>query len=415
MKNLIKTLIPISISVIIFIVLNSHFGKIPPLGNFFSPYSGFRQNNSNMDTIPEDMILPGLIEDVEIIWDKRKVPHIFANNTHDLYLAQGYIIARDRLWQMEIQTHNAAGRLSEVLGAQTLNIDRFNRRIGLAYGAENAYSEIQKDPEAGDAVEAFSEGVNAWINTLDESTYPVEYKILGYSPEEWTPYKSALLLKRMCWTLTGVHDEKAMNVTRQLIGEADVNRFFPFYPPNMDPIIPSETNWRFTPLKSPDNPGDNFNPRISMNYGQTEERYFVGSNNWAVSGERTKSGYPILCNDPHLGLTLPSIWYEIQLTAPGLNVYGVTLTGMPGVTIGFNSDIAWGVTNGGSDVLDWYKIKFNANNSEYSYDGDILRTQTRIEEIGIKGADSFLDTVLYTVHGPVVKLRNEEIFGNNIP
>jgi penicillin amidase len=406
-----KLLISAVIAVGLFYLCNfgQNIGRVhlPPMGKFFSPFSGFWQNGTQSDEIVDKLDVPGLKDEVTVIWDDRRVPHIFARNAHDLYIAQGYITARDRLWQMEFQTHFAAGRLSEMMGERALSVDLFRRRIGMVYAAENSLSMIENDEQAKETILAYTAGVNAYIRELDDLTKPLEYKILDYAPEEWTPLKCALLLKYMSWDLTGRNSERAMTRTREALGDELMKKLYPNYPPFQDPIVPAGTKWDFTP-KTIEKPASPFTPGTAaawLDYPQPGQ--WNGSNNWAVSGAKTANGHAILSNDPHLLLRLPSIWYEMQLSMPGLNVYGVTLPGSPAVIIGFNNSIAWGVTNAGSDVLDWYEIKFKDNShKEYWHDGQWKQTVARIEEIKVRGSETVLDTVYYTHHGPVVDLQN---------
>lgn len=405
----------------LFYALSFPRGSVPPPGKLFNPFAGFWRNNTAGDEILSHRELAALQEDVEIVWDDRRVPHVFARNLHDLYFSQGYLVARDRLWQMEFQTHAAAGRLAEIVGPRALEFDRHRRRLGMVYAAENAAGAMAAHPEIRLAVEAYTAGVNAWIDQLSPATLPLEYKILDYEPEPWTTLKSALLLKQMALTLSGRSQDRLMTATRAALGEEAMKQLFPNYPPLQDPIVPANTEWDFVPLITARPPRD-FKPGMAQSADDDLPRQdeagqiFAGSNNWAVAGSKTASGYPILCNDPHLALTLPSIWYEIQLHAPGINVYGVTLMGAPGVIIGFNENVAWGVTNAESDALDWYDIKFrDESRNEYFYDGRWRRTSPRLEVIKVRGGATVRDTVIYTHHGPVPYRKGEKPFDEETP
>ncbi len=399
----------------LFFFLNFKHGDLPPLGKLLNPFAGFWQNNAAGDAMLSDQQLPELQESVAVVWDDRRVPHIFAQNAHDLYFVQGYLTARDRLWQMEFQTHAAAGRLAEIVGARALEHDRFRRRIGMTYAAENALKAMQADGKSRVVVEAYTQGVNAWIRNLDAKELPFEYKVLDYQPEPWTPIKCALLLKQMAWTLSGRSSDRIMSLTRSALGEELMQRLYPQYPPSQDPIMPATTQWNFQPHVA-QKPEREFHSSPSGATKSIERISTDGSNNWAVAGSKTASGFPMLCNDPHLGLTLPSIWYEAQLVSPEVNVYGVTLPGTPAVIIGFNQAMAWGVTNAGSDVLDWYEIKFkDEQQSEYFYDGAWRPTQQRIEELKVRGAATVRDTVTYTHHGPVAYRKHERPFDEQVP
>src|ERR1700712_3145536 len=182
----IKAFFSIAITAILIWALETKFGDVPPIGAFLNPSTGFWQNAESKHILTQEKLtLAGLRGKVIIRYDKNRVPHIFAQNDHDLYFAQGYITARDRLWQMDIQTRSASGRLSEVVGPKALEIDRYHRRMGMVYGAENGLREIMKDPRSKEMILAYTEGVNSYINQLAPKDYPFEFKLLNYKPEEW--------------------------------------------------------------------------------------------------------------------------------------------------------------------------------------------------------------------------------------
>ncbi|MFM1912192.1 MAG: hypothetical protein RIR51_30, partial [Bacteroidota bacterium] len=183
--------------------LNISIGPLPPLGKFLSPYQGFWQNlvEKSSDNELINLDIPGLNAEVEVVVDEMGVPHIFAQNDHDLYLAQGYFTAKDRLWQMEFQTHFAAGRISEIVGKKGLESDKYQRRMGAVYGAENAMLGMENDPKNLEVLQAYADGVNAYIESLQPKDYPVEYKLLNYAPEKWSPIKTAFFLKNMTFVL----------------------------------------------------------------------------------------------------------------------------------------------------------------------------------------------------------------------
>jgi len=409
-------ILSLGIAIGLFYFLNFPHGILPPLGKFLNPYVGFWQNGTTSDNLPSILDVEGLKDSVTVLWDDRGVPHIFARNEYDLYFAQGYITARDRLWQMEFQAFTIAGRVSEIVGKQALEYDRFRRRTGMLYAAENALNAVLAHPETWAASEAYAAGVNAYIKSLNSKNLPLEYKILDYMPEKWTMLNSTLLLKFMSWNLTA-YSIQELFMTRAItaLGEAETAKLYPYYPPYTDPIIPPGTPWNFRPQIS-EKPASDFTPTGLTLANPIELTSSFGSNNWAVSIEKTASGYPILCNDPHLSLNLPSIWYEIQLISPQVNVYGVSLPGAPAVIIGFNNEIAWGATNAETDVLDWYEIEFKDDTkSAYLYDDEWLPTTVRIEEIKVRGGETIIDTVYYTHHGPVVYEKAETPFDEQIP
>ncbi|MBO6523251.1 MAG: penicillin acylase family protein [Balneolaceae bacterium] len=405
--SLVKPLISLIVLVVLAISLNTKFGSVPPLGKFFDPDAGFWANAERSLPDTDELNLDAIQGEVSVYFDERRVPHIFAESEYDLYFVQGYVTARDRLFQMEMQTYDAAGRLSERLGDRTLNRDLSTRRMGMPYGAEKAIELIKEDEKTWSALNAYSEGVNAYISSLSPKKYPIEYKILDFAPEEWTPIKTAHLLKNMTRTLAGGSNDDRTSNTMAYFGDDFIEKFFDVKPGLNDPIIPPSKTWDFdrVPVHTPDTL---FKPASALELENFDRPEGVGSNNWAVSGEKTASGFPILSNDPHLGLTLPSIWYEVQLHAPGLNTYGVSLQGAPGVIIGFNENAAWGTTNTGADVMDWYEIKFkDGSKQEYWYDGEWKPTTMRVEEIKVRGQETVFDTVIYTHHGPVSEIESD--------
>lgn len=412
-----KKIIPLFIALALTYLLQNSLGTVPPLGKLLSPFHGFWQNaeaKSSLETTEEVLSIPGLQDKVQVLYDEMGIPHVFAQNNHDLYMAQGYLTAKDRLWQMEFQTYFAGGRISELVGEKGIESDKFQRRMGSVYGAENSLKGMEEDASSKTALTAYSEGVNAYIRSLSDRSLPLEYKLLNYRPEEWTPMKSALFLKNMSFVLaSGTDDLKMTNILRKY-GKEVAENLFPNYPFEESPIIPTGTAWDFKPLQSPDAPKEFVGLGSSMNTPEKDPS--IGSNNWAVSGKKSLSGMPILANDPHLNLSLPSIWYQMQLSAPGVNVYGVTMPGAPNVIAGFNQNVAWGVTNVGSDVLDWYQVKFkDASKKEYFHDGQWKKTSIRIEKYKVKGGKEMVDTIYFTHHGPVVYLTQEKPFKNNIP
>lgn len=405
----------ILVTLTVFGLLQLQLGMLPPLGRFFDPFEGFWQNNADSDIIPERIDVEALLETVTVYWDDRHVPHVFARNDHDLYFVQGLLTARDRLWQMEFVTLAASGRLAEIVGEQALDHDISRRRLGMLYAAEKKLAAAMEHAPSREALRAFAEGVNEYITGLDYSGLPFEYKLLNYQPEPWTPLKSVLLIQYMGWGLTSYGlDDLALTRARTVFADSTIDKLYPTRPPYTEPIVSDYTGAGTVDIPVPPDSIYRYN-RLGTDH-DTAEDPSRGSNNWAVAPSKTAKGRAILCNDPHLGLNLPSIWYEMQLASPDVNVYGVTLPGAPGVIIGFNERIAWGLTNGETDVIDWYDIEFKDSTcAEYLYDGSWRRTSLRIEEIGVRRDDTVIDTTFYTHHGPVVYRSGEEPYGDKIP
>ncbi|AGA80601.1 penicillin acylase family protein [Echinicola vietnamensis] len=397
-------LIVFIVSLVLAVGLSVNFGQVPSLGYLMDPYHGFWQNAYSEDELAQETLsLEGLHAPVTVVYDQNLIPHVFAETEADLMMAQGYVTAQHRLWQMEFQTRAAAGRISEIVGSAALDFDRMQRRKGLGYGAEMGLQFLkEQEPATLELIHAYTEGVNRYIDQLDLSRMPVEYKILDYRPEEWTPYKTVLLLKYMADMLVGDKDLEFTNL-RHVLGGAMVDRLFPDIPLDNDPVIEADHEWDFEPLPV-HRPDSVAYPDFSLLMDpMPAPEPGVGSNNWAVAGEKTENGHPILANDPHLGLNLPSLWYAMQLSTPEYTVKGATLPGALGVISGFNEQVAWGVTNATRDVRDWYAITFKDNSRlEYRYNDQWIQSAVRVEEIAVKGDVSFMDTVIYTHYGPVV-------------
>jgi penicillin amidase len=376
--------------------------SLPPLGKLLNPFHGFWQNGEKSVSIPQTLELPGLKGDVQVVYDSMMIPHIFASNNDDAYFAQGYVTASMRLWQMETQIRAGKGRLAEILGPALLERDRSQRRLGMVYAAENSIREMEKDPESLNAVSSYTAGVNAYISGLNYETLPMEYKLLDYRPEPWSNLDCAMLLKNMAQTLNMSEKDKEMTRALAALGRPTLELLWPDNENVGDPIVDRTNNWKFKPIRIDTLPlavPEGFVNVPSHGFGSKD----VGSNNWVVSGSKTATGSPILCNDPHLNLSLPSIWFAIHLNAPGMNVMGSSLPGAPSVIIGFNDSIAWGVTNAQRDVVDFYKIKFKDRSmNEYMSDGSWKQSRKVIEKILVKGKEPVYDTVTYTHHGPVV-------------
>ncbi|MCU7549172.1 penicillin acylase family protein [Chitinophagaceae bacterium LB-8] len=399
--------------------MNNKWGSVPPLGKFLSPQHGFWQNAEACDyDFSENLALRGLKGKANVYFDQRLVPHVFAEQDVDAYFIQGYLHAKFRLWQMEFQTMAAAGRISEILGKDErfIHFDREQRRLGMTYAAENALKEMGKDKASKQFFDAYSSGVNAYISSLSEKELPIEYKLLDYRPELWSNKKIALFLKQMSKTLAGFDRDFEFTNLHTVFTEQEMRILFPSIDDSLKPIIPKGTAFA-PPSIVPVKPSSVDSLYLNNDTTVKAKEIFKpdrknGSNSWAVSGQKTKSGAPIFCNDPHLDLTLPSIWYEMQLTTPTMNVYGATFPGSPSVIIGFNDSIAFGFTNAQRDVKDYYRVRFKDDSKkEYWFDSSWKAADLRVEEIKIKGEASYFDTVAYTVFGPVMF---DESFGTDI-
>ncbi|WP_257347554.1 penicillin acylase family protein [Pseudalkalibacillus decolorationis] len=342
-----------------------------------------------LPTTKGEVVVSGISEPVSIFRDQAGVPHIEAGNVRDLYFTQGYITAQDRLFQMDLSRRLASGRLSEVVGEATVDNDKFFRTLGLRRAAEASWDGYSD--QAKRVLKYYAEGVNTYIKEAKrKNTLPVEFLLMNYEPELWTPVDSLTIAKYMAFDLGGHWEGQAFRqYLLQKFPEEKALELFPSYPEDGSTIISAAKNNPLHFKKS-------FANAVVPNT-------FNGSNNWVVSGQKTESGLPLLANDPHLGLGTPSIWYETHLKSNNLNVSGVIFAGIPGVIVGHNENIAWGVTNVGPDVQDLYIEKRHPEDPTlFQYMGEWKEAEIIEETIQIKGANPVEHTVMITRHGPII-------------
>ena len=261
---------------------------------------------------------------------------------------------------------------------------------------------MKKYPALNEVIEAYAEGVNLYISELGYKDYPIEYKLLDYAPEPWSTLKTGLLLKLMANTLNfGERDLQNTNALK-LFGREVFDILYPDRESSIDPIVDNPGQWDFEPILR-DSIADGSIVELIDRDLVPQPNPMAGSNNWAVGPSKSASGNAILSSDPHLGLTLPSLWFVAQLNSPDVNVLGATLPGAPTVIIGYNDSIAWGATNAQRDLVDWYKIQFKDDSkTEYMLNDEWVKSEMQIEEIKIKGEELYYDTVYYTHFGPVM-------------
>lgn len=402
------------LSIVWIVLLNNPFPGKPALGKLFDPVHGFWGNAEPVKNVAGQFHFPdaSLSQRITVTFDERLVPHITAKNDEDLYMAQGYVHAYFRLWQMDMQTRAAAGRISEVIGDKALEFDRTQRHKGMGWAAENSLRAMEANPTTKKMLDSYTKGVNLFISHLEYKDYPLEYKLIGFEPEPWTNLKCALLLKYMADDLTGNVDDIAMTYLRDALPAAELDDLFPEKIQGSQPVIPAGIKFDAPSMTVPAVPaGDLFahfdTVRTKTDTTKKTAAHFkessgIGSNNWAVGGALTSDSAAILCNDPHLGLNLPSIWYELHVTAPGMNAYGVSIPGAPGIIIGFNDSISWGFTNNYRDVKDFYEIK-SSDPRLYVFDGKEIPFNYRYEAIYVKGKkEPFMDTVRFSIQGPLM-------------
>lgn len=396
-------------------------GPLPPLGPFLDPVRG-AWGAVAYTALPAtaSAALPGLTGAVDVRYDQRGVPHIFAATEDDAIRALGYVVARDRLFQLELQARAGAGTLTELVGKAAIRADSEPRALGMPRGAEQKLAALPKGSLGLRLLEAYADGVNAYIDHASPAEWPVEYKLLGRQPTRWAPINSLYLYARMGWTLAHLDGERQRLAARALVGDAAARALFPAHSPIQEPIQPNgsgQPRVDAVPLPAPGAADSgalallDLLPSSWQQAQDAEVSSIFASNNWVVSGARSKSGHPILAGDPHLGLTLPSIWYEAHLVVPGkMDVYGVTIPGSPGIVIGFTRDLAWSLTNTGADVLDFYRetVDDQVRPTKYLVD-DVWKEIEQREEIyrGKRGEVLRVDTVRYTHRGPMHRMAKD--------
>ena len=343
-----------------------------------------------------EVTAPGLHGVVTIRRDARGVPHIMAQDAHDVFFAQGFVHAQDRLWAMEMARRAAAGRLSEVIGERGLANDRFMRTLGLRQAAEADWAVL--DPETQALLEAYTAGINAYLDQ-QAPHWPLEFKILGFEPEPWTPVDSLMFGKLVAWGLSNnYHDELRLVQLADVLPWDDLLTLLPDYPGPF--VIPDAQRTAHAAAQAA--------RLLQMAESASAVHPWAlpdqGSNAWVVGGSHTASGQPMLAGDPHQKLTMPTLWYEVGLhTADDVyHVVGASLPGLPGVEIGHNAFIAWAVTNARPDVQDLFVETLNAEGTAYRFQGEWRPLTVREEVIQVKGAEPVVLRVRSTHHGPLV-------------
>lgn len=360
----------------------------------------------SLPQVTGELNLKGLGAPVTVIRDERGIPHIEAQTELDLFRAQGYVTAQDRLWEMDLTRRAVAGRLAEVMGEGMLSTDQFFRTLILRRAAEASVPELSA--ETRELLTAYAEGVNAFIEqAIAEGGLTPEFTLLGYQPEPWSIVDSLSIGKYMAYDMNGeqMQSEIFRYLLRQQVGDELTNQLRPDYPADGVTIMKAAEGTAAKKAAYAPLPEDESKIDVSgLLAAAPWPEEFVGSNNWVISGNLTATGKPLLANDPHLSLRTPSIWYQSQLTVKGgLNVIGVTIPGAPGLILGHNEKIAWGMTNTDPDVLDLYIERRNpANPYQFEYQGKWEDATVHKETIKVKGKSDVPLEIVVTRHGPIV-------------
>lgn len=417
-KKISRFIIGLLLLIIIIILFTAIFG---PIWTQKTAEKSFPQSDGEIQ-------LSGLDGLVDIYRDSLGVPHIYANSQHDLFFAQGYVHAQDRFWQMDFWRHQGAGRLTELLGKNLLETDTFLRTLGWERVAQEELMLL--DAESLAILDAYSEGVNAYLAGQTGSALALEYAFLpilnrDYQPKPWTPLNTMTWAKAMAWDLRGNMDTEINRaLLLKTLSPGQLEQLYPPYPDDRPVIVTHPHISNGTALISAANHPimNSIQPGLMEVQGKLAAIDIltgggfegIGSNSWVISGNLTDTGLPLLANDPHLGAQIPSIWYEVGLhcltkkpECP-VNVTGFSFAGAPGVIIGHNDRIAWGFTNVGPDVMDLYIEKINPENpNQYEFKGDWVDMEILTEDIIVAGGDIVPHTVRLTHHGPIIT----EVYG----
>ncbi|MGW6213694.1 penicillin acylase family protein [Streptomyces sp. NPDC055109] len=389
--------------------------------------------------------LDGLSGPVNVKRDGNGIPQVYASSDEDLFMAQGFVQAQDRFYEMDVRRHMTSGRLSEMFGKGQVKNDEFLRTLGWNRVAQKEY-DTKLSASTKKYLQAYAKGVNAYLKGKDGKDISLEYAALGfsndYTPQQWTPVDSVAWLKAMAWDLRGnMQDEIDRSLMTSRLGPKQIADLYPEYPYSRNKAIVQEgaydsvtgtyartgtasgaSSTAGTGLTGNTEAPAGFQSQLSGLYDVLDKvptavgvnGNGIGSNSWVVSGSHTITGKPLLANDPHLSASLPSVWYQMGLHCTALSakcqyeVAGYTFAGMPGVVIGHNQDIAWGMTNSGVDVTDLYLEKITGEG--YEYDGKVRPFSTRKETIKVAGGASKTIVVRSTEDGmPLLSDRDDEL------
>ncbi|MEU7249911.1 penicillin acylase family protein [Streptomyces sp. NPDC045251] len=425
-------------------------------------YGGYWSVSTVRASFPQttgSITLKGLSGPVDVKRDGYGIPQIYASSEEDLFMAQGYVQAQDRFYEMDVRRHMTAGRLSEMFGKSQVENDEFLRTLGWHRVAKKEYDEKLSD-STKKYLQAYAKGVNAYLEGKDGEEISLEYAALGftndYKPQEWTPVDSVAWLKAMAWDLRGnMQDEVDRALMTSRLGPKQIADLYPAYPYDRNKAIVQEGQYdeltetfegggtsggdegtgtgSGSGSGTGTGTGTGSGTGVGTGTGNALQSQLsglqdvlddlptavgvngngIGSNSWVVSGKHTITGKPLLANDPHLSPSLPSVWYQMGLHCRTVSdkcrydVAGYTFAGMPGVVVGHNQEIAWGLTNSGVDVTDLYLEKITGDG--YQYDGKVVPFETREETIKVAGGESKKIVVRETNNGPLLSDRDNEL------
>ncbi len=394
---------------------------------------GFFTVRNSFPDVDGEVLVAGLDGDIVIIRDTSGIPHVYADTIHDLYFGQGYVQAQDRFWQMDFWRHIGQGRMSEMFGSSQTETDAFLRTLGFNATAEQELAALS--PETKEVIESYAEGVNAWMEERSGSELSLEHFLVGllygYEAEPWEPIHTIAWTRMMAWELRSNIDEEIQRVkVADVVGVQRTEELYPPIAPDKPTIldgvndaglgaalVPQDLPELDTLVPLLESVRGNMAPLDELTGGGFEG---IGSNNWVVSGELTRSGSPLLANDPHLASQMPSIWYENGLHCEpcGREMVGFSFAGIPGVVIGHNDRVAWGVTNFAADSMDLYVERVDpSDDGRYEVNGEWVDFDTRTEVIEVAGGDPVEIEVRLSRHGPILSdtLGALDVIDSDVP
>ena len=383
-------------------------GPVASIGALLDPAKGLYHNARHAEHPNEHSVeIPGLENTVTVERDERGVPHIFASSERDAVMTLGYVVAQDRLTQMDFLPRVASGRLAEVFGVDALEADRFLRSTGMEWGARKHVQMLEAEAGATLALtQWFAVGANAYIDGLSNADLPFEFKLFAYRPDRYSTMHAALLLQYFAYDLTFTAGEPAYSRLRDNLDSTDFELLYPSTTRNNVVIASTATERRDV--------GQVMSQVSEMakeaaKWGALGFRPSKGSNNWVVGPARSTTGAPILAGDIHLALTLPAIWYEAHVVTPHRNAYGVVSPGTPVLVEAFNDAMAWAFTNTGADVLDHYLLELDASGHNYLHNGEWRGLEAVPDTMVVKNSSIEVDTLWYSHYGPVVRAGDRAI------
>jgi penicillin amidase len=397
--------------------LSTRFQGLPAVSTLLDPADGlYRTARAARPPADSSLLrLPGLDEPVTVVRDERHVPHIFAESDRDAVIALGYVAAKDRLFQLDFLPRVASGRLSAAFGPSSLRADKFLRRTGMEWGAQRNLERIR---EAGGiewtSMNWYATGVNAYLDRLSPSELPLEFRLLGYKPDRFSPIQGLRLLQYMNYDLTYNSDDPSYSALQDELDESAYETLYPQHPAGLfEPIVPPKAQRSAQAARdTPSSSAPYATARSALEARREGKRALqrvlgeqmdgiAGSNNWAVHEDRSATGAPLLAGDMHLAVTLPSIWYEAHLVTPSMNAYGLTIPGAPVLVQAFNRHVGWTMTNTGADQIDHYALELDSTKMRYRFEGEWRGLRRKVDTIRVKGQDPVLDTLYFSHHGPV--------------